>query len=154
MRKFIIGALLSVLALGGLGVAAAAGPAQAGVESVAQYQARQQNPAAAPAAFALAVVCPSGDGSASWGDGKVCPNESGNGSYRVHMRDTLTDGHCVRAYAWSVDASPDAWLPVGTQACTTGQWITWSTGAAMCNPNARLYRGNTGTYFTMPTTAC
>lgn len=150
IRRLIVllAALAAVFGLAGM-LAPASSAAPASVQSVAQHQARQQNPAAVPSAVALAA-CPTGDGSASWGDGKVCPDPLGA---RVHYRDSLTDGYCVRVYFYSIDDS--AWVAIGSQACTTGQWLTFATSAGkMCGPNARLYRGSTGQFFTMPSTAC
>jgi hypothetical protein len=139
MRRII--ALFGALAVV-LGVLAATGTAQA-----TSYKLAANMTATDVAAL---VGCPSGDGSASWGDGKVCPDGSLS---RFNIRDSLTDGYCVLVKYYSDDAG--AWRQVGPKACTTGQWITFTTtmGAALCSPNARLYRED-GAYFTMPTTVC
>lgn len=93
--------------------------------------------------------CPSTDGNVSWGDAKFCPDPAGG---RFHARDSLTDGYCVRVYYYSEDRS--SWQPDGAAMCTTGQWVTWTSSLSKnCSPDARLYRGNTGQYFTIPSTA-
>ena len=101
-------------------------------------------------ASARRYSCPVGDGSVSWGKGKVCTDAVGA---RFHIQDAVTDGYCVQVKYWSDDVS--AWRTLGPAACTTGQWITFTTTgtAKLCSPNARLYRGD-GSYFTMPTLVC
>lgn len=99
------------------------------------------------------ATCPSSDGNVSWGDAKMCDDPTG---VRFHLRDKVTDGHCVRIKYYSEDRSE--WTNEGPQACTTGQWITWASGntgtARFCNPTARLYRSDGAYFMTVPSTVC
>jgi hypothetical protein len=135
-------AVLAVLAT--LGVLIGIGAVASNAANAESYK-----PAASMTAMSAAALvgCPASDGNVSWGDGKVCPDPNGS---RVNYRDSLTDGYCVRVKYWSADHS--AWTQIGSAACVTGQWLTFSTSISkMCSPNARLYRDD-GSYFTMPST--
>ena len=148
MKKIItvVGALLACLGLVLAAPAQAVGPKPAVVPHGVSAGALQ----ASNSMHLAAVGCPTGDGPASWGKAKVCPEGAGA---RAHIQDSLTDGYCVELRYWSDDQS--IWRQQGPDACTTGQWVSFYFEAhKACSPNARLYRSGTGTYFTIPNTLC
>lgn len=154
-RKKVVALVLAVLAV--LGLTALAGLATSSAASASRGPsmvavASSVKPAVAPAveqAAARRYSCPASDGSATWGDAKMCTDAEGA---RFHFRDKLTDGYCVRVRYWSADNG--AWLQTGPTACVTGQWVTFTDCCAkLCTPTARLYRDN-GSYFTIPSNYC
>lgn len=151
--KKVLGVFIALALAAGLGMLLQASPAKAAGPKPASVSAGSiwgTAPTAAPLASLAAVGCPVGDGPVSWGKGKVCPDGAGA---RVHFQDSLTDGYCVEVRYWSDDQG--AWRQQGSDACTTGQWVSFYFEAhKACAPNARLYRSGTGTYFTMPNTLC
>lgn len=97
----------------------------------------------AGSAAAVTYVCGSVT-SASWGQGQYCKGD--NGSWRIRVRDTATDGYCVEAYRKHTDTQE--WVrPVPRVQDCDAVWKTVITNSNLSD-GVRVVRAD-GRYVTL-----